>query len=480
MAFRSPKWKAYPGPELSVLTDRWTQLQFHAEQTRLWQSPARFKVVPAGRRSGKTERAKRKVVRCCLSTESRFPDPNYFAAAPTRDQAKRIYWEDLKALSPKRIVRRVSETDLTIWYATGAMLSVVGMDKPERIEGSPWDGGILDEYANMKDTTWRANVRPALADRGGWCWLIGVPEGRNHYYDTWNDAIGPLNLKNGGDWDGFTWFSADILPPEEIESAKRDLDELTFRQEYEASFVNFEGQAYYPFDRVVHCAELKSNYNPSADLMLCLDFNVDPGIAVVAQEMAFPRQVHKAAAITIKGHAMFRNVAQPAEQGTGVIGEVYIPRNSNTPAVCDRFIKDWGSHNGDVYIYGDATGGARGTAQTEGSDWDLVKQKLYGHFGSDRVYFKVSRSNPTERARINAVNTRLRAGDGTVRFMIDPAVAPMTIKDFEGVRLLAGGSGELDKKSDPKLTHLTDGVGYYIAEEWPIRERGAVVQRVDI
>jgi hypothetical protein len=64
--------------------------------------------------------------------------------------------------------------------------------------------------------------------------------------------------------------------------------------------------------------------------------------------------------------------------------------------------------------------------------------------------------------------------------MIDPAAAPMTVKDFEGVRLLAGGSGELDKRADPKLTHLTDGLGYYIAHEWPIRPRGPVVQQVNI
>ena len=42
------------------------------------------------------------------------------------------------------------------------------------------------------------------------------------------------------------------------------------------------------------------------------------------------------------------------------------------------------------------------------------------------------------------------------------------VKDFEGVKLLEGGSGEIDKKADPMLTHLTDGIGYYIAKEFPI------------
>lgn len=437
-------------------------------------------MVPAGRRSGKTERAKRRLIKAALRTESSFPDPKYFAGAPTRDQAKRIYWHDLKAMTPKSVIHNISESELTIWFKTGSLISVVGMDKPARIEGSPWDGGVLDEYGNMKPEAWPENVRPSLSDRLGWCWLIGVPEGRNHYYDTYMKAVGELNIANGGEWDGFTWHSADILSPAEVEAARRDLDELTFRQEYEASFVNFEGQAYYPFERHVHCANLHDLYNPHADLVLCLDFNVDPGTAVIAQEMDFPRRVATAAAIEVKGRSMFTNVAQPAIQGTGVIGEVYIPSNSNTPAVCRRFIQDWGSHSGRILVYGDATGGARGTAQTEGSDWDLVRRELFGHFGPERVFFRVPKSNPAERARLNAVNTRLRSGDGTVRLMVDPVKAPMTVKDFEGVRLLAGGSGEIDKKADPKLTHLTDGLGYYVESEFPTRKRGVFVQKVNL
>jgi hypothetical protein len=475
---RDPKGRSQTETEL--LTNRWTQLRHHAEQQRLVDSPARFKVVPAGRRSGKTERAKRRLVEASISGESEFANPNYFAAAPTRDQAKRIYWDDLKTLSPRWSVRKTSETELSIWYVTGAMLSVVGMDKPQRIEGSPWDGGVLDEYANMKPEAWGENVRPALSDRFGWAWLIGVPEGRNHYYDTYNNALGPWNVSNGGEWDSFAWLSSDILPAAEIESARATLDELTFQQEYEASFVNFEGQAYYPFDRAFHCAGLRENYNPKADLVFCFDFNVDPGTATIIQEMEFPRKIAIAETVNIKGKQFFKNVAVPATTGTGVIGEVYIPRNSNTEAVCNKLVKDWGEHAGRIFIYGDATGGARGSAQTEGSDWDLVKKSLYGHYGPERVHFRVPSSNPTERARINAVNTRLKSGAGNISLMVDPVFAPMVVKDFEGVRLLAGGGGELDKKADPKLTHLTDGIGYYIARQFPLLRKGPVIQQVHL
>ena len=125
----------------------------HVAQQAYRGSLARFNVVPAGRRSGKTELAKRKLVRAALFG-SAYDRPRYFAAAPTRDQAKRIYWTDLKALMPKEFVVDVSETELRLGLVTNAELWVVGLDKPERIEGSPWDGGVLDEYGNMKQKAW--------------------------------------------------------------------------------------------------------------------------------------------------------------------------------------------------------------------------------------------------------------------------------------------------------------------------------------
>lgn len=392
--------------------------------------------------------------------------PRYFAGAPTRDQAKRIFWDDLKAMTRGVTDGRPSETELMIPLVTGAQLYVVGLDKPERIEGQPWDGGVLDEYANMKPQAWTANVRPALSDRQGWCDLIGVPEGRNHYYElhTRAEAL-MLEFGDKSEWGAFHWISADILPASEIEAAKRDLDELTYLQEYEASFVNFEGRAYYPFDRGTHCAVLP--YKPRAPLIFCFDFNVEPGVAAVCQEVTLPGQYER-------GPEGLLQLDKPIT-GTGVIGEVWIPRNSNTPAVCRKLIEDWGHHQGPVLCYGDATGGARGSAKVQGSDWDLIKAELRPKFG-DRLLIKVPPANPAERARVNSMNTRLRSGDGVIRFMVDPVKAPHVVKDLEGVTTLKGGSGEIDKKADPQLTHISDAVGYYAVGEFPIVKRTASVQ----
>lgn len=448
-------------------TPRWTTLRPHSVQQAYWRSPHRFNTVSAGRRSGKTELAKRKLVTRTMRASNPWQG-RFFAAAPTRDQAHRIFWDDLKFLSPKELVAGKSESDLMIEYITGNQVWVIGLDKPERMEGQPWDGGVVDEIGNTKATAWGANIRPALSDRKGWCDLIGVPEGRNHYYDL--DVRAKAEMKAYGDaseWGSYTWFSSDILPPEEIESAKRDLDELTYQQEYEGSFINFEGRAYYPFTEVEHCAPLK--YDPKQPIAFCFDFNVEPGVCAIIQEQRLPGQYEK----TAQGVAL---LDRPII-GDGVIGEVHIPRNSNTPAVCRKLIADWGKHPGLVRCYGDATGGNRGTAKVDGSDWDLIKIQLGPVYG-DRITYRVKAANPRERARINAVNSRLKSISKEIRLMVDGGKAPHAQKDFEGTPLLKGGSGEIDKKKSPELSHISDAIGYYEEYEHPTTDKGMTLVKL--
>ena len=210
--------------------DRWYPLIEHPIQRALIEDVYRVKVVPAGRRSGKTERAKRFVVREAMRTPG-----NYFVAAPTRDQVKRIYWKDLKLLSFSDAFKdRPSDTELTIKFPNGSVISLIGLDKPQRIEGVLWDGGIVDEIADCKASCWAENIAPALdtfnpnkPNYRPWCWLIGVPEEMNHYFDLSEYA------KSGKDptWHHYTWLSSDILPPDVIAAAKARMSERQYLTE---------------------------------------------------------------------------------------------------------------------------------------------------------------------------------------------------------------------------------------------------------
>ncbi len=449
------------------LPSRWTRLRHHPEQERLWRSKARFKTVSAGRRSGKTEiEGKRRLVIDALE-ETEVLGARFIAAAPTVAQAKEIFWNDLIALTPGWAVAKINRSELTLEMVNGSRLMVCGLDRPQRIEGSPIRKIVVDEIANCPSDAWAAHIRPALSDPNclGSASLIGVPEGRNFFYKMVKHA----QACTTGEWDHFTWFSADILPPAEIAAAKAGMDPLTYAQEYEGSFITFEGRAYYTF---AVANQVPLAYDPKLDLIFCFDFNREPGTASVWQEQ---------------------------ERGSCCVGEVWIPQNSNTPAVCNRLIKDWGKdgtdHKGRVKCYGDATGGARGTAKVQGTDWDLISQRLRAAFPGTvqvagmelhRVSMNVSKRNPPERVRVNAVNSRIEAADGTRRLFIDPKAAPHMVEDLEGVRLLAGGSGEIDKGRHKRsggvrnemLTHLSDGAGYYMEKVHTVQDgkRGGVIR----
>lgn len=437
-------------------------LRMTPKQARYYLSEARYNVVPCGRRSGKTAIGKRRLVKKALRWTG-MHGARFIAAAPTHLQAKSIFWKDLKTLVPKWALSKMpSESELTIELKNGAVIQVCGLDKPERIEGSPVAHLLIDEFANTKPEAWAENLRPTLTDTQGTADLIGVPEGRNHYWDLWKKAL----ANETGEWAGHTWFTAEVLPmylgadlaEREIADALDTMDELTYKQEFEASFNNFDGRIYYTFDRALHAAE-RLRYDPNRPLVLCFDFNVEPGICVYAQDLEYKGKDRKV-----------------ANEFTALLGEVWIPRNSNTPTVCRKIIADWGKrHKGEVHCYGDPAGGARSTKSEQGSDWDIIRDQLRPVFG-ERLRMRYALHAPLERVRVNAVNARFLTANGTKHMLVDPIMCPHTVEDFEAVCAKEGTSGEIDKDTNPQLTHLSDAVGYFTQVKHPMRS----VNRIEI
>ena len=426
-----------------MLPTRWHQLRWHPEQQRLRNSEARWRVVAAGRRSGKTELAKRKLVEAALDPPQ-VPTPTFIAAAPTRDQAKRIWWSDLKDLSPARWVSQVSESELTIYYKTGSRLMVVGLDRPQRIEGIAIDGAVIDEIDECRASVWTSSLRPALStvDRPGWCWFIGRPKGRRLLYDLWQNAGATP------DWEAFHWASADVIGKQEVEAARRDLDLRSFQQEYEAAFLSATGLVYYAFDRAKHLRATR--YDPTLPLVIALDFNVSPGSAVLMQEQMLSPWDQPRGALT---------------QHTVVVGEVHIADDSRTDMVCERINQRFAGHTQEVYLYGDPAGNQRRTS-AQSNDWDIVRQHLRSAF--PHVRDRVAKSAPLVVDSSNSVNARLCNAAGEVRFAIDASSAPQLLLDLEGVAWIEEHATREIDKSDTKRTHWSDALRYYVHERFPI------------
>lgn len=448
------------------ITPRWSlnPLHPHPQQDAFWCSKARFIALVAGRRSGKTERVKRRMAMEAVKDARTNPSPGfvrwYVLTAPTRDQAKRIYWDDEKRLVPKRYqVADPMETELTIFLPNDVRIAVVGMDKPQRFDGVPVKCVAMDEMDDMPEGAYEKHVRQWVATGGheGRIWFLGRPIGRRKLYSFYTDTI--AGRKKG--WEAYHWTSEGVVSAEELEQARHDLDPITYAQEYLASFETVQGRAYYSFERQYN-AFARLPYDKNADLFFALDFNVDPGVAAICQEIDADRI------------GLRRRRPWVAERVLGVIGAVWIEQSSNTPRVCRRFIQLFGEHKGRVICYGDATGGRRTTASETGfGDWYYVREILGRHFGS-RLSLNVGASNPAEKDRVVAVNSRLRAADGTVRMLVDPENAVPMIEDFDGVMTIPGTDGELNKDMDDKRTHISDAVGYLVVKRYGIPGLGGL------
>ena len=423
-----------------------------------------------------TERAKRFLVSHAIAFGA-FPDGRFIAAAPTRDQAREIFWDDLQDMVPRSQVASVSISTLTIRLVNGASIAVVGLDKPARVEGKPIDGIIVDEFGDTKPDAWSRHIRPALSTIGrpGWAWIFGVPRGGRHYKAMYEAAVSGEDP----DWDGFHWISADILPEREIEAARSapGMDPLTFAAEYEASFETATSRVYYAFHQAIHCWPVE--YDPSRPLLFCFDFNVEPGVAVVCQEIAYPSdddpiricpqcdgRAGETDCVTCKGDG----VVVIAPKITAAIDEVWIPTNSNTPRVCGELVRRWKHHDGPVICYGDPAGGARHTSQVKGSDWDIIRDELRPHFR--RLHFKVPKKAPAIRSRTAAFNARLLGADRKVRMLINGERCPHLVVDLEDI--VPDEHGAPDKKHcDKELSHVSDSAGYFLSREHGLGRRPA-------
>jgi len=209
-------------------------VQLHPAQLEIFNSTARFKVVSAGRRFGKSRLAAWILIIKALQSESK----DVFYIGPTFQQAKDIMWNMLKELlHGTDLIETTHENTATMKLVNGRRISLKGSDRPDTLRGVGLAYVVLDEYASMKVEVWEQIIRPTLSDVKGGALFIGTPAGKNHFYDLF------LEAEKDEDWEAFQYTSTDnpLIDPKEVEVAKRTMSTQAFRQEFEASFVSFTG-----------------------------------------------------------------------------------------------------------------------------------------------------------------------------------------------------------------------------------------------
>jgi len=188
----------------------------------------RFGVVVAHRRMGKTVSAINHLIKDALLNQKEAP--RYAYIAPTYGQAKRVAWDYLvKYAEPLGGTSNISELRVDFW---GRRIQLFGSDNPETLRGQYFDGVILDEIGDQNPKIWTDIVRPALADRKGWCLFIGTPKGHNHFKELRDRA----EKEDGWGLLEFKASETGVVDDIELKAAKNEMGEDKYRQEFECSF----------------------------------------------------------------------------------------------------------------------------------------------------------------------------------------------------------------------------------------------------
>jgi len=388
------------------------------ERKEVLKHPARFKVITAGRRFGKSV-----LGLIFLLKGEMLQGSNRWYISPTYRQGKLTVWPILKSIIRNQPDWKINETELSC-TRSGATIAIKGSDASDSLRGAELTRCVLDEYAYQKSGVFEEVIYPMLTTTQGNALMIGTPDGfsNNNFYDYF--------LKGQGEdpqWKSWQYKTIDggFVDQKELDLAKSNLDERAYRQEFMASFETAANRAAWAFSRDEH---IKTADESSSYWVIGLDFNVDYMSAVLAN---------------VYGDGTVHYVDEIRQ------------RNSSTEMICKEMKDKWPKAND---IFPDPAGSARSTTSHR-SDHQILKDHGYS------VYAR--KAHPSHRDRLNALNRKLKDANGKIKMTVDPKCTYL-IKDLEQVQ--RDRKGGIDK-TNIELTHSLDACSYLIEYKWPIVQR---------
>lgn len=205
----------------------------HAGQLQAIREAGRINVVNCGRRFGKTELGKNRLV---VPKMLAYPQAWF---SPTYKMLIEV-WRDMSLiLAP--ITARVSAAERRLELVTGGVIEFWSLDNPDVARGRKYANAIIDEAAMVPKLMdiWQYAIRPTLADMVGEAWIMSTPRGRNGFWQMYQWGQDPAYPE----WASWSMPTAanPFIPPSEIEAMRQSLPERVFAQEILAQFLEDAG-----------------------------------------------------------------------------------------------------------------------------------------------------------------------------------------------------------------------------------------------
>lgn len=435
----------------------------HEKQREFMLSPARFKALVWGRRSGKS-------LGIALYTMLKALEKpgNYYIIAPTYTQAKSIYWKDiLKVLIPDAIVKKTDEGELYVEFQqvhyqlqtkeilgydidcdhskeqNPSTIYLKGANNPDSLRGVSLSGAVLDEFAFFMyaNDTWRKIIRPALADQQGWAIFSSTPDGvHNSFFDI-VEAAKQSMAESSDPMTNKKWFYSHATMLDNTSIAHRveewndtkaeylregKVDEWV--QEWEAKFTTPSSLVYNEFDDEVHVISPNLIPRNNVTYAIGMDFGLkDPFAAVF--------------------------VVIDQNDNWYIYDEIYLP---DLPV--DKIASVLHTKMADQYftrVIGDSAGA---------TEIASLKSKA---LGDQRVWVTPAKKGKDSiRGGIRQVKTKLyvREATGKPKLFVGRN-CKATIKEFQSYKRLRDAWGEVSETPEDKNNHLMDALRYLVLDQ---------------
>jgi hypothetical protein len=205
----------------------------HSGQKAVLRSAARFNTVACGRRWGKSELGKNRLIGPALEGKP----VAWFS--PTYKMLSEIWRDVRRVLLP--VTARTNSQEHRLELITGGVVDMWSLDSADSTRGRKYARAVIDEaamVANLGDA-WNAVIRPTLTDYIGDAWFLSTPKGQNFFWQLYNQGKDDL-FPDFQAWQMPTTANP-FISPAEVESARLTLPERIFQQEYLAEFLEESG-----------------------------------------------------------------------------------------------------------------------------------------------------------------------------------------------------------------------------------------------
>jgi len=394
-------------------------------QDAIFHHPARFKIVPKGRRYGLT-----------------MGKAHHLMNQAYGHHYRQALWVDVVHKNIDRYVAnfflpclRLLDKESYHWHKTAGQLRIFeavidfrSADRPKNMEGFAYDEVFLNEAGIIlkDDYLWDHAIRPMLMDYHSPALIAGTPKGMNHFEKLYQKALQYLDeYPDGLEYQIFhrTTLHNPVISLTEVEEMIRSADPRTADQEVYGIFTNADAELFaHAFDPAKHVKEL--DYESDFPLYLSFDFNVSPMTCVVAQHTN--GEIH----ITDEFRLLKSDIFQ----------------------LCSKIKKRY--PDAEFYVTGDASGANHSAMVGERNNYfTIIAKELELNI---QQHFNVPKANPNHIPNRVLVNSILSKHP---KFYISKKCT-FLIEDLKTV--FTTHEGKIAKHADPLRGHLLDGLRYYL------------------